>query len=310
MGNMLVPVACPFVLDTCHMATQGSCAPHPYITEQVWQPAQQAGTHENVTSAKDREDVWKLSLDPRGCRLVQTRLEDATSDDALSALTSALHTHVWEALGSPNANYVIQKCISTLRPHDFQFIIDEILQQGPGAVVVAAQHQYGCRILQRLIEFSAPGQLDALVHHLLGQAAPLCNDMYASYVLQHLLQHGAANHISFLVQQLAKNITTIKANSFSVCILEMALQRAHQRDQLVLARELVAQPNLLLSMSSWRHGCHAAKLALQMVAPQHRKPALSKLQHRRQRLLSSRYGKKLVACVERLLQDDQSEHYA
>merc|ERR1719326_2532951 len=79
--------------------------------------------------------IWRLSTDGQGCRLVQEVLTDAACDDERIVVASELHTHVWEALRCPNANHVLQKCIDTMRPADSQFIIDEILEGGPGAIL-------------------------------------------------------------------------------------------------------------------------------------------------------------------------------
>merc|ERR1712232_649978 len=88
----------------------------------------------------------------------------------------------------------------------------------------------------------------------------------------------------------------------------MALAHVPYQDQQLLGSALVAQPDLLLSMSSWRHGSHTASLALEIVRPQQRRAALLKLQQCTQRLQKTRYGKKLSACVENLLQEEQCDH--
>jgi hypothetical protein len=149
--------------------------------EQLWQSAEQDKLGASVIPSAMQQQLWKMALDSKGCRLFQKALEDAPSDVARSALASSLRTHIWEALRSPNANHVVQKCIGTMRSRDFQFIIDEILQEGGGGAIKAAQHKFGCRVLQRLFEFSSPTQLDAIVEELLSQALPLCKDMYANF---------------------------------------------------------------------------------------------------------------------------------
>jgi hypothetical protein len=41
-----------------------------------------------------------------------------------------------------------------MRPENLQFIVDEIKQKGPAATALAAQHRYGCRVIQRLPPYS------------------------------------------------------------------------------------------------------------------------------------------------------------
>jgi hypothetical protein len=256
--------------------------------------------HQQISSSTESHpaplqgQVWTLAKDQKGCGIVQQALEDSPTDAARLALASELHAHVWEALNSPHANHVIQKCIKTMRPHDFQFIIDELMQAGPGAASKAAQHQYGCRILQRLFEFSSADQLQPLVEDLLENSGLLCKDMYASFVLQHLLEHGHERQISKLMSLLTEGASSIALDPYGVSVLEKAFYHACEEDREALANALVAQPTLLLQMSSWRHGHHAAKLALQAIAPQQRQPAIQFLQERKQKLQGSRYGKKTI----------------
>jgi hypothetical protein len=249
--------------------------------------------------------VWQHASHADGCRLVQQALDDAPSDAVRSTLAKELHTHVSEAWRSPNANHVLQKCISTMPQHDFQFIIDEMVQAGPGAILAAARHQFGCRILQRLLEFSSPAQISKLVEYLLEEAVSLCKDMYGSFVLQHLLQHGAEMHVLQVTRLLAANISTIGSDPYGVTVLERALSsHAPWQDRILLANALAAEPNMLLSMSIGHHGRHGhnvAKLALKMSAPEHQEFALLSLQQRRKIMNNSRYGKKLMKCVDDML---------
>lgn len=249
--------------------------------------------------------VWQHASHADGCRLVQQALDDAPSDAVRSTLAKELHTHVSEAWRSPNANHVLQKCISTMPQHDFQFIIDEMVQAGPGAILAAARHQFGCRILQRLLEFSSPAQISKLVEYLLEEAVSLCKDMYGSFVLQHLLQHGAEMHVLHVTRLLAANISTIGSDPYGVTVLERALSsHAPWQDRILLANALAAEPNMLLSMSIGHHGRHGhnvAKLALKMSAPEHQEFALLSLQQRRKIMNNSRYGKKLMKCVDDML---------
>jgi len=117
--------------------------------------------------------VWRLSQDQKGCLKVQEALQGAGSDDARRAIAAELEGHVWEAMRCPHANHVVQKCIMTMRPHALQFIIDEIESRGAAGVRKIAKHQYGCRILQRLLEHCRPDQVQGLVEDLL--AKPYCS---------------------------------------------------------------------------------------------------------------------------------------
>jgi len=242
--------------------------------------------------------VWRLAKDSKGCRKIQQILEDAESNSERAIIASELRTHVWEAIWSPHANYVIQKCISTMRPCDSQFIIDEIMQQGPGAVVAVAAHQYGCRILQRLLEHIPSDRLHALIEDVLSEVIYLSMHDYGSFFVQHLLEYGDASHVSNLLQSLTLHASSLASDPHGVTVLGKALTHARKDAQESLANSLASQPRWLVSMSSWRHGYLTAKLTLQAAAPYQRNLALKEVQRCSQKLKNSRYGRKLLTFSE------------
>jgi hypothetical protein len=257
----------------------------------------------NTPKSFTRLDVWRLAKDARGCRFIQQALDDATSDSARSQIASQLRSHVWEAIRSPHANHVIQKCISILRPCDSQFIVDEILQRGPGAAIEAAEHKYGCRILQRLLEHFPSDRLQNLIDDILAEAVNLCKHGYGSFFMQHLCEYGDEKHVSELLQVLTNHALSIASDPNGVVVLEKALIHCSGDARIALANALASQPHWLVSMSSWRHGYMAAKLTLEAAAPSQRKSALAELQRHENRMKKSRYSKKLITFVQKELQE-------
>merc|ERR1711881_49018 len=97
-----------------------------------------------------------------GTRTVQHALEAAADVSTREMIAGELRDHVWQAIDCPCANYALQQCIYSLPAPSVQFIIDEITAESNG-VCLAAQHRFGCRILQRLLERCPPKQVQDLV---------------------------------------------------------------------------------------------------------------------------------------------------
>eukprot|EP00913_Durusdinium_trenchii_P021913 g20591.t1 len=97
---------------------------------------------------------------------------DAASDAERAQLASELRGRIFAAARSACANYVLQKIIHVLRPQACQFIIDELMQD-PQEVPALARHQYGCRILQRLLEHCQSQQMGGIIQLLLSEALSL-----------------------------------------------------------------------------------------------------------------------------------------
>merc|ERR1719277_852214 len=143
-------------------------------------------------------NVWHLSRDPRGCRAVQSALEEASTDKEREALAGELRGNCDRAARCPHANHVLQKIVVKLRPQSLQFVIDEIVEAG---VLQVARHKYGCRVIQRLIEHCEELQVQEVIGDLLRNFRLLAKRPYSNYVLQHMLQYG-----SEVVQTKAMNI--------------------------------------------------------------------------------------------------------
>jgi len=242
-------------------------------------------------------NVWRLSRDPHGCRLVQGALEDAGSDDTRATLASELQGHIREATRCRHANHVVQKCIMTMRPQAMQFIIDEIMEKGPGALNQAARHEFGCRIVQRLLEHCQPEQVKGLVEQLLIDAVALSKHMYGNYVMQHVLEHGTPDHQHRLTLILEKNAREVAWDGRAQAVLGKALCHGSPEAQLILARALVRN-SALVAMARTRYGSTAVKLVLEIVDGDDFTEAKRQLSEEMSSLRATRYGRVVVACLD------------
>ncbi|CAE7552499.1 APUM1 [Symbiodinium pilosum] len=205
--------------------------------------------------------VWELSQDSKGCRDVQLAIEQAT-DDFRRVLVAEVAGHVLDAMRCPHANHVLQKCITSSRPPDCQFIIDEIMACS-GFVELAARHKYGCRIIQRLLERCSPAQVESVAAAILSDVSGIARHPYGNYVLQNLLEHGTPAHRHRLAQELKKEIVPICQDSFGSAVIAAALSQLCKEDAISLAQAIVQEQGLLTFMAHARHGHAAVRLLLQ-----------------------------------------------
>jgi len=178
-----------------------------------------------------------------------------------------------------------------------QFIIDEIMEKGPGAVSQAARHEFGCRILQRLLEHCQPEQVRGLVEHLLTDAVALSKHMYGNYVMQHVLEHGTPDHQHRLTMILEKNAHEVAWDGRAQAVLGKALCHGAPEDQLLLAQALVRNA-ALVAMARTRHGSTAVKLVLEVVDGEEQEEARRQLSEEMMSLRATRYGRVVVACLD------------
>ena len=51
-------------------------------------------------------------------------------------------------------------------------------------------HPYGCRVIQRILEFCIPEQTSPILEELHANTEQLLQDQYGNYVVQHVLERG------------------------------------------------------------------------------------------------------------------------
>jgi len=223
--------------------------------------------HEHLRNISGvRGHVWELSQDAQGSRDVQAVLEEISSPE-LEQLAFELEGHILEAAKCPHANFVLQKCISRKAPKASRVIARELIQQGSEAIVQAAKHRYGCRIIERLLECCDNDEVSELSDFMLSAANSLCVHPYGNYTMQHILTHGSENHRQRLVSVIRDEVATMGANFHAAAVIGEALRRASRQDAMELAQALLQEPGLLSQMARTKHGHLAARLAVQVVDP-------------------------------------------
>ena len=180
--------------------------------------------------------VWRLSRDANGCRVVQEALELGSRD--VTDLANELQGHVLEAVMCPYANYVVQKVVSHLSVAASSFVATEL----QGNAVRAAKHRFACRIFCRLLEFCGRGPTSQLVDELLarddGEHENLCSHSFAHHVIQSILEHGEERHKKLIAKMLLSDLWRYATHKNSSYLIEKALCYCSTEDQNLMIAKL------------------------------------------------------------------------
>lgn len=191
--------------------------------------------------------VWLLSVDADGCRLVQLAIERARGQER-ARLVEGLHGHVREAMGSPHANYVIQKVVAAMPLEVASFIAKEL----SGIAAEVCRHRYGCRILCRLIEqFGSSACVSSLVEEMMEEICSLIQHTFGRYVVQAVLEHGLAAHRHCIADGLAMDILSHATSRNGSYVVESAFRNCNDSDVAMLAAKVVAEDVLVLSQDQF-----------------------------------------------------------
>lgn len=202
-----------------------------------------------------RGQVWHLSRDAAGCRIVQEALE-VGGREAVD-LARELEGHVLEAVMCPHANYVVQKVVSHLSVAASSFVVREL--QGNAERV--AKNGFACRIFCRLLEFSGTDATSRLVDELL-EGENLCTHGFAHHVIQSILEYGEEHHKNLIAKMLMSELWTHATHKSSSYLIETALCYCSEEDQDVLVAEL-GHPEALLRLAMNPFGSFVARSLLQ-----------------------------------------------
>ena len=216
------------------------------------------GLTPSPSSLETDASVWSKAQTFTGSLEVQLLLKDAACDAVRKRLAEGLRGHVWKACRCPHANHVVQKCIINLKPTQVQFVIDEILAAGRRATARLARHQYGCRILQRLIEHCSPGQVSRLAQDLLVEVAALSVHQYGAYVMACLVEHGAEEHGHTVATALIDSAACVASTLRGPLVLHAVLLFADAEDQQALAAALHDVADLLPRLARGSPGLRLA----------------------------------------------------
>mmetsp|Transcript_136268 Transcript_136268/g.339807 ORF Transcript_136268/g.339807 Transcript_136268/m.339807 type:complete len:430 (+) Transcript_136268:52-1341(+) len=198
--------------------------------------------------------VWTGARDPSGSLLLQAVWEGPLSSEDQKAFIAEFRGHVAEGLRCPNANYLLQKVISSC-DHDLLWpIINEITGKGHRSVAHVACHKYGCRIIQRLIEHCPGEQMRSLVEILFEEFLDISRHAYGNFVVQNLLQHLAQDQRSRLVELVEKHVLELASHQHGCAVLGAALEHGDLADKCRLAEMVLEDSDQVSFMAGTKHG--------------------------------------------------------
>lgn len=137
------------------------------------------------------------------CRVIQTAITTLDHEDLVKILAK-FQGHVLGMINDPSGNYVIQRFIQTTSEqtksamnqekhevasklmHQLQFIINDVIAH----VQYLSTHTYGCRVVQRTLEFCMEDQKNAVINAILSCKGKLMSDKFGNYVLQQTIVVG------------------------------------------------------------------------------------------------------------------------
>jgi len=257
----------------------------------------QAGGDASVAAvARMQGAVWRLSTDKEGCRMVQLAIETAKGPQR-EMLCEELQGHVREAMGSPHANYVLQKVAAVMPIELAGFIAHEL----SGIAVDACKHRFGCRIVCRLTEqFSTASSVQRLLEEAMGGITELLTHSFGHHVVHAILEHGRSKHKRIIARELVQDVVNIATSKSGSTVIEKALVHCSAQDVNMLVKAVLNSD--LIALAQTQFGIYVVR-ALTLTSDSIADFVVQCLQSASEDVQANRYYQKLLD----LLREDQYE---
>jgi len=198
-------------------------------------------------------EMVQLSMQIYGCRVVQKALECVDESD-LPKLLAEFQNNVLSLIHDQNGNHVIQKCIEVLSRkakiaqeeneeakalffgEQIDFIVEDVLNN----LATLACHPYGCRVLQRILEYCVESQKSKALEKISECLRTLFDDQYGNYVIQHVLQFGRVKDREMVLEMVVNNgLLKVSRQKFASNVVEKLLKYGNAEQRKSVVREML-----------------------------------------------------------------------
>ncbi|KAL7440643.1 hypothetical protein ACHAXM_008489 [Skeletonema potamos] len=213
-----------------------------------------ADMREELMTAVFAADVVDMTLDMNGCRVIQKALLVLDQVSVCKIITELQDIEeVIPFIFDPNGNHVIQRAIQIVSTfaksagdkgdidasvslmNHIKFIIDDVAAN----VEKLSKHRYGCRVVQRAIEYCPEEQKNEVLTEILACHRNLIEDQFGNYVIQQALSNGSEDIQNAIVETLTEgdSIFTFSKHKYASNVVEAMLTSAtsHHKEAILNA---------------------------------------------------------------------------
>jgi hypothetical protein len=116
-----------------------------------------------------------------------------------------------------------------------QFIIDNF----KGRVYEMSVHQFGCRVMQRMLEHCKEEQIRPILEEVFLRVLDLTKDQYGNYVISHVLEHGRSSDKEFVISKMNRKVLSLSLHKFGSNVIEKCLKYGDKRQREDIIGEVV-----------------------------------------------------------------------
>lgn len=151
-------------------------------------------------------------------------------------IVEELKPDIMRIVKDQNGNHVIQKIIQMVPQQCIPFIMDAFQNQ----IESLASHNYGCRVIQRILEYGTEAEKKSLMTDLHACAAKLITDQYGNYVTQHIIAQGEPEDRQQIIQLVLQRLIVFSKHKFASNVVEKSIEYGTTEDRRAIRCQITA----------------------------------------------------------------------
>lgn len=171
--------------------------------------------------------------------------------------------------------------------------------------VELACHPYGCRIVQRILEYCTLAQTESLLGQLLVSTDHLLLDQYGNYVIQHILDHGLAANKSRIVSRIEGRVLILSQHKFASNVVEKCVSNATCEERSRLVTEVCQDDSYLGALIKDQYGNYVVQKMIDTATDNDLAVLMDKIKIHSASLHKFSYGKYILAKLENYYKSDK-----
>lgn len=167
------------------------------------------------------EHFEKIAYYPYGSRVIQKLTEKGDVEDEIGKkiyemISEKIKTNIRKMCIDENANYIIQKYISTTKHPYNSFVYKEILK----SFLSIATSKFGCCVIKKCIAFGTDEQKKLIITKMFENSSDMISSQYGSYVFKFLILSSDESLILKIYSILAENFFYLCKGRYSSHVIE------------------------------------------------------------------------------------------
>ncbi|PNT62869.1 hypothetical protein BRADI_4g09132v3 [Brachypodium distachyon] len=179
--------------------------------------------------------VLALSVHQYGHLVIEKAFEIGHIDHQIE-IAKELNTNLQRCVRDQHGNHVVQKCMECVPEQYIHFIYRSIR----GKAKTIASHQYGCRIIQKVLDFCKdPPLLYPIAAEIVENVDELSADKFGTYVVQHMVQNGGPSDRQTILMKFVGRFVELSHQKYSANVIEKLLMYGSYQDRKIIITEFL-----------------------------------------------------------------------